>query len=105
MLRLDTEIPSCPMTSAWEKKGGIGIVGAIVRSDIVASPVTSQLGRNTVLLYWHVTLNADGSGSFLQKGTSWGSVLLYPTWRERTSHGVKETESIVARNVTCKDLS
>ena len=83
-LRVDTVIPSCPMNSAWGKKGGIRIVGRIVRSDIVASPVTSQRGRKRVLLYWHVTLNAVGGGSFLQKGTSWGSVLLYPTWRERS---------------------
>ena len=93
-LRVDTVIPNCPMTSAWGKKGGIGIVGAIVRFDIVASPVTSQLGRNTVLLYWQVTMNAVGGRSFLQNGTSWGSVLLYPTWRERSVMEWKKVQAL-----------
>ena len=66
----------------WGMKGPLVTLGLIVWSDIEASPVTSQLGRKEVLLYWHVTLNMVGTGWLSQKDTFWGS-MAYPTCMEQ----------------------
>ena len=66
----------------WVMKGPLVSPGLINRSDIEASPVTSQVGRTMLLLYWHVTVNMVGTGWFSQKGTFWGS-MVYPTCMEQ----------------------